>query len=574
MQGKSLTFVPNTYCNFGCSYCYLGKLTDTHSRTDDMAEQFKKIAKKLKDDGVIIIEVFLHGSELTASPYDDVKKLLEAINAYAEENKDYIRLFSKQKGVKHYIHLKTNLYNLDKFFELFIKHKVGISGSVDLPLRLHEKNRTLKNGKSTLEKTLKSIELLTTYPYFKQFSATMTSECLNVDEFLNDIERLENLGFDMANDFYIMFAYQSANARSLFKMAQDKAMLKFYEELRIRLKGSKYEFALEHIWFREFLGTYCVSCVNCAENGRILIQKNGDTYICHRSQAVKELKAGNIFEEHFETLEKKNIANIQIMENTLELSKDCLECEYFHYCKVSCTIERRDTGLGKSYTCALQKAIYKNNPDIYKPNQYLAKEQLDIFLKQNQLYKHKEARLPNISFELKESKNNLENIIKEDELLAKVYDRSNFYISINDEVSELDFEKDDICSIRNLKASDRVTLLIKKDAFFINDTEAINNCVYMQLIGGEAQTYGEEKRTKIPHIATEYLYWQKLLNETKEINGYFVYDITYFLKANAKNYNENFKNIIFFTTKKCVNIIIKNKFKTLFIIYKQLICLF
>ncbi|HDZ5109526.1 TPA: radical SAM protein, partial [Campylobacter jejuni] len=291
MKALSLTFVPNTYCNFGCTYCYLGKLTNKHSKTSNMAEQFNKIVAKLKSENVIVTEVFLHGSELTASPYEDVKKLLEAISAYEQENKDYIKLLNKHKTIRYYTHLKTNLYNLDKFYDLFVKHKVGISGSVDLPLRLHQKNRVLKNGKSTLEKTLEMIKLLVKYPHFKQFSATMTSECLNVDEFLEDIFKIESLGYDMANDFYIMFAYQSSNAQGIFKMAEDKAMLNFYNELRKRLKNTKYAFALEHIWFREFLGDYCVSCVNCADGQRMLIQKNGDTYICHRSQALKELKA-------------------------------------------------------------------------------------------------------------------------------------------------------------------------------------------------------------------------------------------------------------------------------------------
>lgn len=50
------------------------------------------------------------------------------------------------------------------------------------------------------------------------------------------------------------------------------------------------------------------------------------------------------------------------MENNLSLHKDCLECEYFHYCKASCPIERNDTKLGKAYTCALQKQFIKIIP--------------------------------------------------------------------------------------------------------------------------------------------------------------------------------------------------------------------
>lgn len=42
MIGKVLTFVPNSYCNFGCKYCYLGELTYQKEKTSDMAMQFRK----------------------------------------------------------------------------------------------------------------------------------------------------------------------------------------------------------------------------------------------------------------------------------------------------------------------------------------------------------------------------------------------------------------------------------------------------------------------------------------------------------------------------------------------------
>lgn len=548
MIGKVLTFVPNSYCNFGCSYCYLGKLTYKHSKTKDLALQFEKIVKKLKDEEVIVTEVILHGAELTASPYEDVKELLEAISNYQKENKALIKVLSKdnKKGA-HYIHLKTNLYYFDKFYDLFKKYEVGISASIDLPLRMHEKYRVLKNGKSTLEKTLKMIKLLSIYPHFKQISSTMTKEHLVVDEFIKDIYELQNLGFDMANDFYIMFTYQSANACGDFKMPSDKDMLLFYEALREKLKNTKFSFAIEHIWFKEFLGGYCTNCTNCGDH--LLIQKNGDTFICHRSQAVKELKAGNIFNQSYENLRSNNITNIRIMENNLELHKDCLECEYFYLCKASCTIERNDTKLGKAYTCALQKAIYKNNPNFYKANKFLSKIALDEFLRENQTGKYKSFLLPNLNLEFRESKNSLENIINDDEILKKLYLKDNFLISINNEIVLLDLEKDALCKSFKISSKDNIKLLIKKEVFNYNTKEALSNFIYMSLLGGEAKVYGDEKREKTLHIETKHLYLDKLLNESLELKEYLIYDISSFLKENSKHYSLNHKNFIFFTTR-------------------------
>ncbi|HEF9823842.1 TPA: radical SAM protein [Campylobacter coli] len=548
MIGKILTFVPNSYCNFACSYCYLGKLTERKEKTTDMAEQFKKIAKKLKDDGVIITEVILHGAELSASPYEHVKELLKAIDEYKKENHFLIRVLSKDsKKGHHYIHLKTNLYFLDRFFELFKKYEVGISASIDLPLRFHEKYRVLKSGKSTLEKTLKMIELLSAYPYFKQISTTMTKEHLNVDEFIRDVYKLESLGFDMASDFYIMFTYQSANAQGDFQMPSDEDMLSFYKNLREKLKDTKYSFALEHFWFKEFLGGYCTNCTNCGDN--LLIQKNGDVYVCHRSQALNELRAGNIFNENYESLKIRNITNIRILENSLKLHKDCLECDYFHLCKASCTIERNDTKLGKSYTCALQKAIYKNNAEFFKADKTLAEISLDEFLRQNQTNNYKSFLIPNLSLEFRESKNSLENIINDDEILQKLYLKDNFLISVNDELALLDFEKNALYKSFKISSKDNIKLLIKKEVFDYSTKETLSNFIYMSLLGGEAKVYGDEKREKTLHIETKHLYLEKLLNESLELEGYLIYDISSFLKENSRLYSLNHKNFIFFTTK-------------------------
>ncbi|EAI8306597.1 radical SAM protein [Campylobacter coli] len=548
MIGKILTFVPNSYCNFACSYCYLGKLTERKEKTTDMAEQFKKIAKKLKDDGVIITEVILHGAELSASPYEHVKELLKAIDEYKKENHFLIKVLSKDsKKGHHYIHLKTNLYFLDRFFELFKKYEVGISASIDLPLRFHEKYRVLKSGKSTLEKTLKMIELLSAYPYFKQISTTMTKEHLNVDEFIRDVYKLESLGFDMASDFYIMFTYQSTNAQGDFQMPSDEDMLSFYKNLREKLKDTKYSFALEHFWFKEFLGGYCTNCTNCGDN--LLIQKNGDVYVCHRSQALNELRAGNIFNENYESLKIRNITNIRILENSLKLHKDCLECDYFHLCKASCTIERNDTKLGKSYTCALQKAIYKNNAEFFKADKTLAEISLDEFLRQNQTNNYKSFLIPNLSLEFRESKNSLENIINDDEILQKLYLKDNFLISVNDELALLDFEKDALYKSFKISSKDNIKLLIKKEVFDYSTKETLSNFIYMSLLGGEAKVYGDEKREKTLHIETKHLYLEKLLNESLELEGYLIYDISSFLKENSRLYSLNHKNFIFFTTK-------------------------
>lgn len=544
---RELVFVPNAFCNFGCKYCYLGQLTNTKENTQDMDESFKKIAARLKEQGVLISKVILHGAELTSAPLEDVQKLLQSIWDYKAENYTWIKSFAP-KNLENFIHLKTNLYNLDLFFETFVKYKVFISGSVDLPLRIHEKYRTLKNGKSTLPKTLQMLRLLASYPYGKSFSATMAEEALNAEEFIEDVLRIEKLGFDMANDFYIMFAYQSQNARDSFSMASDTKMRDFYLTLRERLADTKFAPAVEHLWFKEFLGGYCTQCTNCGRE-QLLIQKNGDCYLCHRSQALESLKCGNLFKESFKEIVLRNINNVQRLENQLTLHQDCLECEYFHLCNASCVIERKDTGLRKSYTCALQKEIYQNNPLRFPKNTFLANQARDMFLRENQLTRFYEYRLPNLDREFFNPKNNLAHLIANDPILKASQDKENFALLVNGEKIETRFPQEDLQTMLFLSPKDCVKVLIKKSVFAINCKEPFSQDARIFLLRATERVYGDDKRNKCDHIAHLGLFPTKLETDGEDLGEYWSFEISDFLRENAKNYQKDIPNCLLFLTK-------------------------
>ncbi|ECR0827139.1 radical SAM protein, partial [Campylobacter coli] len=139
--------------------------------------------------------------------------------------------------------------------------------------------------------------------------------------------------------------------------------------------------------------------------------------------------------------------------------------------------------------------------------------------------------------------------INDDEILQKLYLKDNFLISVNDELALLDFEKDALYKSFKISSKDNIKLLIKKEVFDYSAKEILSNFIYMSLLGGEAKVYGDEKREKTLHIETKHLYLEKLLNESLELEGYLIYDISSFLKENSRLYSLNHKNFIFFTTK-------------------------
>ena len=133
----------------------------------------KYAVKKLRESNVIPFNISLHGGEVTTLSKDEFYDLIEFISNYYNDNKEIIMQGGFKIGVPH---IKTNLYDLKKHIETIKKFNVSISGSLDLPLLLHDKYRITKGNKKTLEKILENIELLRNIPNKKKVSATIFKE--------------------------------------------------------------------------------------------------------------------------------------------------------------------------------------------------------------------------------------------------------------------------------------------------------------------------------------------------------------------------------------------------------------
>ena len=62
---QSLVFVPNSYCNFGCKYCYLGKLTDNKTDYSNVNEDLKTVLAKYEEAKILVDDICFHGAEIT-----------------------------------------------------------------------------------------------------------------------------------------------------------------------------------------------------------------------------------------------------------------------------------------------------------------------------------------------------------------------------------------------------------------------------------------------------------------------------------------------------------------------------
>ena len=516
---QTLTYVPNSYCNFGCKYCYLGKLTEKDNTPEDSVKNLEKIIEEYENSNILINHITFHGAEITTLPNATLDKLFTVCrnyyNSHLMELRDY-RITRPSIGVK------TNLYRYDKVRDIFNKHNIATSCSIDLPFKHHREFRVLKDGSDTFDKVYSNILLLNqdTEGNFTM-SCTIGIKALeHIDEFIKDIEHLDSIGIDMCRNFYIMFIYDSAYSKVKTGMTDEEQGI-FFDKLLEHFKGTKFEQAIYYSWFREFPVGYCTNEANCGKNN-YLVQKNGDVYPCHRGQAVPELKFGNILQDSFEDITKtgtNSIANYD--NNNLPLHNDCLECNWFHYCNMGCPISRRDINYNKSYTCTVQRKLYKAQPERFPEDPIAAAIARDSYIKSmmpNYYYSTNVPKLMKNNTEFYDPKNSLESIILRDKLLMELYNPSNIKLGINGEFidlfSSLLYDKTMSVTMYN---SDDLKLFLSNDYIGINNTE--DNNILLMILSKDTVVYGDEQRTKMQHIEHIEI---DLKNTEKVEEGYLV----------------------------------------------------
>jgi radical SAM domain protein len=497
---QSLVYVPNSYCNFGCKYCYLGKLTDNKTDYSKADIKLKNILDSYDKSGVLLKDISFHGAEVTTLPLPIFDKLCKVCYDYHKEHELPIKFISGDYGQ---ISIKTNLYRYDKVAHILNKYNVFVSCSIDLPFSHHREFRVLKDGSDTFNKVYNNLILLNKNTNGKfVMSCTIGIKALeHIDEFIKDIEHLDSIGIDMCKCFYIMFIYDSAYSKVKTGMTDEEQGI-FFDKLLDHFKGTKFEQAIYYSWFREFPIGYCTNEANCGRNN-YLVQKNGDVYPCHRGQAVPELKFGNILQDSFEDITKTGTSAIANYDNNnLPLHNDCLECNWFHYCNMGCPISRRDINYNKSYTCTVQRKLYKAQPERFPEDPIASAIARDSYIKTmmpNYYYSTDVPKLMKNNPEFYDSKNSLESIILRDKLLMELYNPSNIKLGINGEYIDLfsSLLNDKTMSV-TMYNSDDLKLFLSNDYVGINHTE--DNNILLMILSKDTVVYGDEQRTKMQHL--------------------------------------------------------------------------
>lgn len=533
-----LLYVPTMACNMKCRYCYLDDQTVDDMKGKDCLETLKYAVTKFRKSGVVPFNISLHGGEVTTLPKNEFRSLIEYISNYYQENRELITEAGFKVGRPH---IKTNMYGLDRHIDTIKEFNVSVSGSLDLPLSLHDEYRVTKSGEKTLNRILDNISLLSDIPNKKKVSATIFKEHFEyLEDIIEDIKFLDkNTCLDM-NDFNFMIGFDY-NSSGLLHHMSEKEQLEFYNRMHEEFDGTNLDDGVNGAWFDEFGPGYCTNCDNCGEKF-FLLERNGDIYSCVRGQKNKDYYYGNIYRDEVSDILKCANQKIFLNHNRQPFNEECTKCGYLYLCKTGCPFVKNVYSSDKSYTCLLQQQMYKdrnyqqdefNDETVYE---YVTKMRLED--PRDYVPRQQESEYPS-----------LEQIISDDAKLQYIYDGNVFELDVDGIRYKLESQilrrsRD----IIYLTPDSTVRIYMKKCMIQQECDYPENNSLYIMLLSGSLVTYGDEGRTKQRHIATHQVYKGVLDNSDYNDDEYYVYDITNLLKEYKREYSTDNPNNIFFTT--------------------------
>lgn len=555
-----LLYVPTLACNLACSYCYLGTQTTEAKLKEDAGRAVATLSNALaafEEAGVLAFNVSLHGGEVTTLPAAVLDELFTLIHGHYLRHFDAITALGHKKSAPH---IKTNLYQFAPLYELFVRHKVSISASIDLPLKMHEEHRRSLGGKGWRDLACANLRRLAAYPHAKKISATLAADHLaDIPALIDDIWFIHReLGFDM-NQMNLMFAFPSAHNTAArgqpLAAASEAQQLELYAALESAFAGSELEEGLRRNWFDEFTPSYCTNAVNCGERF-YLLQGDGNVYSCVRGQGLPEFHYGNLFTDGVDQVLTTGARQIAAIHQDAGLADDCRNCGHLSLCHSGCPVVKFQRRQPQSYTCRLQKTLYRDYPQRFPglagdqradyARRYIARVHPALAVAEPAPAPAAAALI--LPADLGEEKNGLRALIAADPVLVQLYRPDAWQLEINDEILALESQ---ILRARSdchtLLPGDTLRLHLRRELLAAACPEPVRNTVYLQVLRDTPVVYGDEQRSKQEHLFT-YQLFANCLADSPLGADWAMLDLAPLLALHAPLFRRGVRNNLLVTT--------------------------
>lgn len=314
-------------CNFDCSYCSLGKKTNTSISGKEMLIDIMRYSCKLalsRKEGRILF--ILHGGEPTLIAPKAYSLAIEAINI---EYPDITKEFS----------IQTNGWVIsDEFIEFYKKYDITVGVSIDGSKTIQDEVRRSASGKPTYDVVCSNIDRLLKNDIRVSCLMVLSSGGLKEDYSYLDFfyERNIHLKINPLLNYGEVYEHPEL---SIAPGDYSKYMIGLYEYIldkSINISVSPIDKILQAVLgdgkIRE-----CSFNPKCNESF-LCIDYLGDIYPCGKYSDMHLFKLGNIYEENFKLLHSEELS-LLISRRTKSIPQKCKECSYISMCNAGCNAE-------------------------------------------------------------------------------------------------------------------------------------------------------------------------------------------------------------------------------------------
>ncbi len=320
---------PTYACNLACKYCYLSNDTKQAYRADlNLVKNFLiQVRDLLKKGDKRTNTILWHGGEPLLWGIDNYTQIFQFIE---KEFNGY--------SYKQAIQTNLSLINVN-FIDLFKRHKVGVSFSLDGTEDIHDSQRVDKQGAPTFAKIMEQVELCKNLGIKPGCIVVATKKHIGrISETYNFMVKNE-LNFKLNPLFCAGEAEQNKDEYSLtpeeFADMSIELFDLWYNDSNSKIQNQKFIDIASALVTRKT--ALCVFSKNCQDNV-LAFSPYGDIFPCGRfcDNSLKEYSYGNITKMPLKDILAQR-KDSEIYQRHLHIdNSDCKACQYYDICYGGC----------------------------------------------------------------------------------------------------------------------------------------------------------------------------------------------------------------------------------------------
>lgn len=351
MPPLSLMIKPaSSACNMACRYCFYADVANNRSQKSMGIMSYETLENTVRRafayaDGSVSIA--FQGGEPTLAGAAFFQKLVELEKKY------------NARGIRVMNSVQTNGYEIsDELIALFARERFLVGVSYDGTAETHDRMRVDRAGQATSQRIEQTIRRLGEAGVaFNILCVVNEYVAAQAERVFRNLERYKFIQYiPCISPFDGSMPEFSLKAESYTEFLK-KSFDLYYESFR---KGSRVSIRNFDNYLSILLG---MPPENCGMSGRCaqyyLIEADGGVYPCD-FYVLDEWKMGNINDSAFFKLAKSPVA-AKFREDSLHISQECRQCEWYGLCRGGCRRDREpfENGLPVlNKWCECYKALF------------------------------------------------------------------------------------------------------------------------------------------------------------------------------------------------------------------------